>query len=87
MTSRRSAIGILEIETAPTVVMIDLTHLRSRRMSPIGKRSFANPHPARHDIQLREPSRSCPTGHHERVHLSVQAVQFVRWQKFSPRAW
>ena len=43
MTSREVSVGILEIETAPTVVMIDLTHLRLRRMSLIGKRSFANP--------------------------------------------
>ena len=34
---------ILEIETAPTVVLIGLTRLRLRRIGPVGKRPFANP--------------------------------------------
>jgi hypothetical protein len=36
-------VGILEIETTPTVVIIDLTRLCLRRIGPVGKRPFANP--------------------------------------------
>jgi hypothetical protein len=37
------AVGIFEIETAPAVVMIDLTRLTLGRVGPVRERSFANP--------------------------------------------
>jgi hypothetical protein len=37
------AVGIFEIETAPAVVMIDLTPLTLRRVGPVREGSFADP--------------------------------------------
>jgi hypothetical protein len=40
---QKVAIGVLEIDTAPGIVMIDLTLLRLRRISPIGQCPLADP--------------------------------------------
>jgi hypothetical protein len=40
---KEMAIGILEINAAPAIVMIDLALLRSRGIGPIGERPFADP--------------------------------------------
>jgi len=37
------AVGIFEIETAPAVVMIDLTPLTLRRVGPVREGSFVDP--------------------------------------------
>ena len=44
------AVGILEIETVPAVVMIDLTRLILRRIRPVREGPFA--HPIKYPIEL-----------------------------------
>jgi hypothetical protein len=41
--SQKVAVGILEIEAATAIIVIDLPALCLRGISPIGKASFANP--------------------------------------------
>jgi hypothetical protein len=46
MTSKKWPLGILEIETAPTVI-----RLRLRGIGPVGKRTFLNP--TKNFVELR----------------------------------
>jgi hypothetical protein len=50
-------VGILEINAAPAIMMIDLARLRLPRVGPIGKLSFADP--AEDLVELKFADQEC----------------------------